>query len=432
MTGWLRRGFGGRRWIAWAATAAVVAGVGSWWFGIRPNSATAADAPTTTTTTVTASLQTMEKTVSASGTLTPAVQQEVNFAASGRVLSVDVAAGQTVKKGQRLATIDTTQLTVNQAQAKLTLAQAEERLTSAKSAYTGSATTAAALELAKAQLASAEQSKTAADAAMSGATLTAPVAGLLTAVTIAVGDSVTAGTSQNVAGDNAGSGGGLGGNGGGAGGTGATGSTAQFTIIGTESWIVTTTVSESDVGHVAPGEQVTMTTDSSSEPIFGTVETVSTVASSSSGSAEFPVTIAVTGTPAGLHDGVSVTASIVYERRTDVLTVPSAAVTSVDGAATVTKVDAEGKQTKQTVTVGETSGTLTEITAGLAEGDSVLVTVVTGGRDRTGTGTGNQQRGGQFPGGTFEMPGGNQRFGGGQGGPGGPGGPVIIQGGPNG
>jgi macrolide-specific efflux system membrane fusion protein len=120
----------------------------------------------------------------------------------------------------------------------------------------------------------------------------------------------------------------------------------------------------------------------------------------------------VTGDQEGLHDGVSADVELVYERRTDVLTVPSLAVTTAtDGTATVKQVDADGKTVEVIVTTGETSGNLTEITDGLAEGDEVVLATFTPGQGGTGRQNQNQQQGGQFPDGAF------------------PGGPQVQQGG---
>ena len=68
---------------------------------------------------------TIQQTVASSGTLEPASQANLNFAVSGTVTAVDVAAGQTVTAGQVLATVDTTALSddLNAAQAQLTSAQ---------------------------------------------------------------------------------------------------------------------------------------------------------------------------------------------------------------------------------------------------------------------------------------------------------------------
>ena len=76
----------------------------------------------------------------------------------------------------------------------------------------------------------------------------------------------------------------------------------------------------------------------------------------------------------------------------NVLTVPSSAVTSAGGAHSVTVV-ADGKQTRTTVEIGLEGDQLTEITSGLTAGQTVVLATATG-----STGTGNFPRG-DFPGG---------------------------------
>jgi macrolide-specific efflux system membrane fusion protein len=174
---------------------------------------------------------------------------------------------------------------------------------------------------------------------------------------------------------------------------------------------------------VAVGDQVEMTSTSLSGTVFGTVSSIGLL-STSSGVASYPVVVDVTGDVSKLHDGVSVTAAIVYERRANVLAVPTAAVTTANGRSTVQKVDAEGAVQTVEVQVGETSGQLTEITSGLSEGDVVREVVYT--RSATGSGTGTQRGYGGYngnggmrdSGGTGQFPGGFP----GQGGQGGQGG----------
>lgn len=355
-----------------------------WWFGIRDASAASA-APVTRTTA--ASLTTMQKSVSGSGTLTPSVQQDVSFDVSGTVTSVPVAVGQTVTAGQTLATVDTLQLNADLLQAKATLASARAKLSDAS----GSAQVAAA----QAQVDVAESGVDTAQAAMDGATLVAPVAGLLTAVNLEVGDAVGSSGPSSGGGDT---------------------TTAQFTIVGTDAWEVDVTVSDADVALIEVGDQAEVTLDGATDPVFGTISEIGLLSTSDSGVAAYPVTVAVTGDQEGLHDGVSADVELVYERRTDVLTVPSLAVTTAaDGTTTVKQVDADGKTVDVPVTTGETSGNLTEITEGLAEGDEVVLATFTPGTGGTG-----RQNQGTFPEGGF------------QGGPpvDGGSGPVLQQGGP--
>ncbi|WP_368498418.1 efflux RND transporter periplasmic adaptor subunit [Herbiconiux sp. A18JL235] len=400
-----------RTWIIAGLAALVVVGGGTTWAVLSTtSSATAQVAPTTTT--VAASLETLEKTVDASGTLAPTVNESVDFSVGGTVTAVNVQAGSMVAAGDVLATVDTLTVQADLLAAQATLAKAQATLASAEADDDGTDAAAAQIASDEAAVAVAQAAADKAAAAVSGTTLVAPVAGLVTAVGLEVGDAVSgsssgsASSSGSSSSSSSGSRSGSSGTGTGtaAGGTGSSSSssssTAQFTIVSTDSWQVSLQVGETDLKNIAVGDQVELATDDGTS-FFGTVSEVGMLPSTSSGAATYPVTVAVTGSPEGLYDGVSVTASIVYERRTDVLTVPSAAVsTDADGTSTVTVVGADGAETVTTVAVGETSGSLTEITAGIAEGDEVQVTLFTPGQGDTGTGGSSNQGGsGGFPGG---------------------------------
>ena len=387
-----------RTWIiVGAALALVLGGTAVYVFGFAIPGAQQGAQAQSFEVTQPASLQTLEKSVTASGTLTPLVNETVDFEGSGTVLTVDVAEGQAVTAGQQLATIDTLTLNAELLDAKATLASAQARLADSKSGSSGStadkaqvAADAAAVEVAQAGVASAQ-------AALDGATLLAPVTGTITSIGVEVGDTV--GSTGN--------------------GNGANGDTtaSAFTIVGTDSWRVDATVGEADVALIAAGDAVHLTTDDGTV-LEGTVSEVGMLPSTDSGAAEYPVTIAVDGTAEGLFDGVAVDVEIVYESRDEVLTVPSAAVTTADGASTVTLIGADGTRTTTPVEVGETVGDLTEILSGLAEGDEVLVAAFT-------PGEGNDGQIRQLPGGgTFTPPDGAM--------PGGtiPGGGTFTQGGP--
>ena len=419
-----------RPWVRVVAVALLVgvAGTGVYWFGFREAPAQAAS-PGSTTTAVAASLSTIQQSVSASGTLTPTVQEDVSFAVSGTVTSVDVAVGDTVTAGQQLATVDTLQLDAALLQAKADLASAQASLSDAQDEADGSDSSDARLAALSAQVDVAQTAVDDAQADLAGATLTAPVSGLLTTVDLEVGDAVTgSGSSSGSGSTGSGSTGVAGGMTGGTGSTGSSttsGSTAQFVIVGTDAWQISVAVGEADVALLAVGNQAEITTDSASGTIYGTVAEIGLLSSSTGGVASYPVTVAVTGSPDGLHDGESADVSIIYERRTDVLTVPAAAVTTDDdGRTVVTQEGADGATVTTAVTVGETSGNLVEITDGLAEGDEVLVTTFSPRASGSGDGSGDTEQG--FPGGgempdfsSGEMPDFSQLPGGGAGFPGG-------------
>ncbi|MBO0840879.1 MAG: biotin/lipoyl-binding protein, partial [Sciscionella sp.] len=79
--------------------------------------------------TVAASTNNVTETVTASGSVTSAYSGNVGFDTSGTVSSIDVSVGQSVTKGQKLATLD-------DAQASLQVEVAQENLTTAQTNLT--------------------------------------------------------------------------------------------------------------------------------------------------------------------------------------------------------------------------------------------------------------------------------------------------------
>ena len=393
-----------------AAVVIAIAGGSIYWFGFGVHAG--AQGAAAATRTATASLQTLDKTVTGTGTLAPAVQDDVNFASSGTVTAVNVVAGSTVTAGQTLATLDTLTENANLLSAKAALATASAQLSNSETSSDGSSTAVAKITANQAAVSVAQAAVDAAQTAYNGTTLTSPIAGLVTVVNLSVGDVLSNGASSSSStGSSSGTAGtGSSGNAGASSAAGAstsTTSTAQFTVVGTQAWQVTVSVGATDLKNIAVNNQVTLSSTENTS-FFGTVSSIGLLPSTTTGAATYPVVVTVTGSPTNLYDGVTVTAGIVYQRRTDVLTVPSAAVTTTNGTSTVDKI-VNGKTVKTTVTVGETVGNLTEITKGIADGDEVSVTTFNPAGTGAGTGTGTQRTpgtgqggfpAGGFPGGT--------------------------------
>ena len=159
-------------------------------------------------------------------------------------------------------------------------------------------------------------------------------------------------------------------------------------IISTDSFIVNTTVDDTEIGQLQQGDQATITPTGATTLDFGTVASIGLIATESSDVATFPVVIDVTGTPTGLYAGATADISIIVKQLNNVVEVPTAAITySTSGQATVTEVK-NGKHVSQPVTVGQAASGETQITSGLAAGDSVVERVVTfkGGTGATRTG----------------------------------------------
>lgn len=359
----------------------MIAAAGYWFLG-RADSAEAQP------TVATASTGTFQQTVTGSGTIEPAQQADLDFAVSGRVTAVEVEAGDTVKKGQVLATLDTVSLDAALASAKAQLEAAE---TTAANDGSDTSTQRAAND---ASVASAEADVAAADDDLDAATLEATFSGTVAAVTVAVGDQAGSGSSSSSSSSGAGAA-----QSGASTGTSTTTTSAAITIVKPSTFVVDVEVAAADVTKVTEGLQAEVTPADATDAIFGTVEEVGKVAETgTSGTATFPVTVAVTGEQEGLYAGTTADVSIIVKQVADVLTVPSQALTTTDGKTYVTTVD--GSSTRKTaVTVGETYGMSTEITDGLAEGDQVQIAAT--GRVRSGgsSGGGQQQMEGGFPGG---------------------------------
>lgn len=330
---------------------------------------------------VQASVGDQTQTVSFDGTLAPQKESDVNFTVSGTVTRVYAASGEKVTKGQKLARIDDDDLrnAVDLAQANLTTAEAN--LTEV---YDNNGSS-AAVTSAKAQVNSSKASLTAAKEDLANAVLRSPVDGTVASVSLEVGDSVGSGSSSG----NAGSGGS------GSSSTGSSSSTAQVVVISASRWKVTGSVGASDLPSLKTGQSVSVTTDATSEKLTGKVSSVGIVATSTSsnGTAAFPVEVTLSGTHTGLYSGTTATAVITTGSYANVLTVPTAAITSTNGTTVVTKVTGTTTSIVE-VSVGRVFGNSTEITKGLSDGDTVRMTFT---RPSTTSSSGSQ--GGNFGGG---------------------------------
>ncbi len=358
---------------------------------------------------VKATTGTIKETVAASGTLQPASQANLNFGVSGVVTAVDVKAGQTVTVGQVLATVGTAALSADVQSAEAQLDSARAKLSSDESANAE----ATQIDSDEASVTSAESSVTSAQTDLADASLTSTIAGTVASVSLTVGQQVT--------------GSGTGGSGSSSFGASAatsttsSSSTGQVVVISTNSFIVNTTVDDTEIGEIAQGDQATITPTGATTLDFGTVASIGLIATESSDVASFPVVIDVTGDPAGLYAGATADISIIVKQLNNVVEVPTAAITySTGGQATVTEVK-NGNHVSKSVTVGESDAGETQITSGLSSGDSVVERVTTfkfSGTTGTRTGglgggfTGRGGTGGGFTGGGGGFGGGGGGFGG--------------------
>jgi RND family efflux transporter MFP subunit len=372
-----------RRW--WVLGLVIVlAGTGAW-LKLSPDPAAASQSITATV-----SRGTYKSTVSATGTITPEHEADLSFTSAGTVTRVAVEVGDKVRKGEVLARIDATSLIAQRdaAESQVTAAEAQLSQDSGGSSTQVSADQ-ASLAAAQSQLAQAQD-------AVDAATLKAPFNGTVSAVGVEVGDQ--AGSGGNAPSD---------------------GSTSSaVTLISPKALLVDADVSAADVSQLKTGMQVEITPTGGGEVVYGTVSAVGVIATASdTGAAQFPVTVAVTGTPTGLYPGSTASLAITVKQANNVLAVPTQALHTEDGSTYVYVMDGK-KRTKRDVTIGTSYGMQTEVLKGVSEGDTVEVLSF-----RRPSGSGGTRNGGNLPGGEIRFPGGGAAGGAGGTVPGG--GPVF-------
>ncbi|WP_239334544.1 efflux RND transporter periplasmic adaptor subunit, partial [Frankia sp. CiP3] len=347
----------GRKALALGAVAAVIIVAGSITVGLAVSSS----APGSTPRQVAASLGTIRQAVSATGIVQAAHEADLTFGVSGRVTTVSVTVGQQVSAGQPLATVDSAALTASVAQAQASVSTNQSRLSADQTA----GATAAQLNADNQAITAAQDGLAAAQRSLAQASLTSPIAGTVAAVNLAVGQQVSGGGTAT-------SGAGGGGSASSTSTSASSASSAQVVIVGSDGYKINTSVDDTQIGQIKTGNQSVITPNGATTTLFGTVSTVGLLPTQSSGVATYPVTIDVTGIPAGLHLGASAQVQIIVRQLTDVITVPTAALRYTGSQAQVYQLIG-GRQTPRAVTAGVSSGGVTQITAGLAAGDMVVV-----------------------------------------------------------
>jgi macrolide-specific efflux system membrane fusion protein len=376
--------------------------------GVLPGPGTA----TATTSFLTASASTTNVTdeVAATGTVQPAQTAALSFGAapividagsasassssngssgsggaavSWPVTAVNVKVGDRVKKGDVLATADASGLEAQideaantRSAADISLSQASTTLANATSKTTDQA------QIAYLNAQNADARAIAAEAALRAqaafASLVAPADGIVTAVAIRAGEAAPSSTAISIA-----------------------SSTLQ----------VTTSVVESDIGKISTGQKATVTISAVNASLQGTVSAIapSGSASGNGGVVSFAVQVLIDAPPDSVRPGMSADVSVVTASATNVLSIPSRALSGSAGNYSVRVVAADGTVAARSVTVGLVTSSLAEIKSGLEAGEQVVTgtsstqTTVIGG---AGAGAGGGGRGGTtFPGGGNLVPG---------------------------
>ena len=381
--------------------------------------------------TATVTKGTVLATVSGTGTLASPTDAAQDFTTGGKLTAVKVAVGDTVTKGEVLATVDTTaaQQQVDAAQSALTAAKAN--LTKAKAGVTttttsqipgsssgnsgtsgsadtggsrsGGATAAAttptpqtttvtttkvddaAVAQAQQQVDTATTTLTNAQAALAGTTLTASVDGTVASVANKTGDTVSGSGSSSSSSSSAKT-------------TGTTTSSSApsgFIVLTNPTGMqVTASFSELDSLKLKKGEAATVALNAQSDTkLNATVLSVSSLPTTgSSGAVQYGATLQITSDTSKLRTGLSATVSVVTGEADNALSLPTAALSGTGTSRTATVVAQDGTTSRVSVTVGVEGDTTVQVTEGLKEGDKVELTTT------TTSGSGNGFPAGTFPG----------------------------------
>lgn len=324
------------------------------------------------------SLQTLQNSVTATGTIEAVTSVTVGTQVSGIVNKLYVDYNSQVKKGQVIAELDKTNLLseLNTAKANMASAQSQLNYQNAnmkryQTLYQKGLVSADDYEnalltyrQAKEQVATAKEQVQRAQTNLGYATITSPIDGTVISKSVEEGQTVAA--SFNTP--------------------------ELFTIAkDLTNMQVVADVDEADIGAVKEGDRVTFTVDAYPDDTFeGTVKQVRLQATTTNNVVTYEVVISAQNADLKLKPGLTANVTIYTQERTGVLAVANKALRFTPTKETVGKdmkiVDCKGKNkvwtlddktlTAHPVSIGQTDGMHTEIIKGLKAGQQIVTEIV--------------------------------------------------------
>ena len=323
-------------------------------------------------------LQTLQNSVTATGTIEAVTSVTVGTQVSGIVNKLYVDYNSQVKKGQIIAELDKTNLLseLNTAKANLESAQSSLNYQSAnlnryQTLYKKGLVAADDYEnalltyrQAKEQVATAKESVQKAQTNLGYATITSPIDGTVVSKSVEEGQTVAASFSTP----------------------------ELFTIAkDLTNMQVIADVDEADIGGVKEGNRVTFTVDAYPDDTFeGTVKQVRLEATTTNNVVTYEVVISAPNADLKLKPGLTANVTIMTQERSGVLAVANKALRFTPTKETVGKdikiVDCKGKNkvwtlngktlTAHPVTIGQSDGIHTEVIKGVKKGQKIVTEIV--------------------------------------------------------
>ena len=206
-----------------------------------------------------------------------------------------------------------------------------------------------------------QQAVTSDENALAGTVLTASISGTVTAVNGTVGETVSGGSSSSAASSSAASSS-----------SSSSSSSGFVTIDNLKDLEVVAGFAEADATKIAVGQPATVTLAAlPSTELAAVVTAISPTSVVSSNVVTYDETIALKDPPATILDGMTADVSVVVDTATNVLEVPSAAVTTAGLTSTVTVLK-NGKDVTTPVTVGLVGNSTTQILSGVTAGEKLV------------------------------------------------------------
>jgi RND family efflux transporter MFP subunit len=179
------------------------------------------------------------------------------------------------------------------------------------------------------------------------ATLVAPFAGTVADVSIEVGQMVASGTPVIV-------------------------------LTDLTNYYVDLYIDETEIGQVRVGQPVVITPDAfPNEEIEGEVTAIKSIGTVSSGIVTYEVRVEITPTEVPIRSDMTTSATVVVEEKEDVLLIPNRAIRR-EGDTEYVEVLVGTEVRRVAIATGASNEAVTEVTAGLEEGDAVVTNVVRG------------------------------------------------------
>jgi len=320
--------------------------------------------------------QTLQSSITATGTIEPVTSVSVGTQVSGIVSKLYVDYNSVVKKGQVIAELDKTNLTSQLNSAKATLANAQSSLNYQSSnfkrygnLYKKGLVSADEYETAqlsyyqaKEQVSAAREEVQRAQTNLGYATITSPIDGVVLSKEVEEGQTVAASFSTP----------------------------ELFTIAqDLTNMQVVADVDEADIGDVRKGERVTFTVDAYPDDTFsGTVTQVRQEATTTNNVVTYEVVISAKNADLKLKPGLTANVTIYTSEKSGVLSVSNKALRFTPTKETVGQhkiVDCKSKSkvwvlqgnsiVAKGVKIGQTDGTHTEIISGVKQGQKIISSI---------------------------------------------------------